>query len=64
MPEEFYMVSRTRLVGIANQVRRLSGSTEELTLEQMESILAGIESRPNVEDPANPEQTQGTEERL
>lgn len=43
-PEEvYYTISGTRLTGIADQVRRISGVTDELTPEQMETNLTNLE---------------------
>lgn len=42
-PEVFYKISGMRLTAIADQVRRISGVTDELTPEQMETNLLNVE---------------------
>lgn len=50
MAEEYYIIPRSRLVGFADQARRLSGLSDELSPAQIEEVLAGVNLQSNVPD--------------
>ena len=52
--EEYKKIRKSRLVGIADQARRLGNASGDLSLEQIEATLSGVTLESGSEESKNP----------